>query len=505
MSLFIFICLNLLIFLSIMGVGKLTIKLTCLKDSLFDHYNILIFIIGLLAIGLLGIIYNYFFKIDDKIVILLIFIGLITYLALENKSFFQKKEILVTSGIISLSVIFSYLSQNNDDFFHYHYAAITDYKNNSVFEIIGSFKSMYNSYLLFLNSLFYITIIPQTIYSITSLFYSIIVFDLFKSYKRNRKIQNELASIYAILTLIFLLGVMNSYKEFGTDFVGQIIIILIFLIFFEKEHIIYKVKENNILNIILILSIFGIMNKISNSFILFLIFYFYLKVKEKKYFTINSLILLAPFVFWLSQNYILSNCLIWPISITCLENSQAAADEMWLVQIFARSLDSSTNPVMIGLAITDMNIKFKWVPLWFQSHFPKILETYVLYFLICIFPFIYLLINKNNRAIYYLKNILNYQKVNFIKPYFIFSIFSIFATMMWFFSSPGYRFAIIYNLNFILIILIPLWIIIFKSNYLFFKKSMNIILIISICFFVLNNIIKSYNFVNEYGLNWPLL
>ena len=86
MSLFIFICLNSLIFLSIMGLGKLTIKLTCLKDSLFDHYNILIFIIGLLSSGLLGIIYNYFFNIDDKIVILLIIQStiMISYISINS-------------------------------------------------------------------------------------------------------------------------------------------------------------------------------------------------------------------------------------------------------------------------------------------------------------------------------------------------------------------------------------------------------------------------------------
>ena len=50
---------------------------------------------------------------------------------------------------------------------------------------------------------------------------------------RNKKCNNIIATSYAFLIIIFLIGVTNSLKEFGTDFIGQIVILLIFLIFFE--------------------------------------------------------------------------------------------------------------------------------------------------------------------------------------------------------------------------------------------------------------------------------
>ena len=79
------------------------------------------------------------------------------------------------------------------------------------------------------------------------------------------------------------------------------------------------------------------------------------------------------------QNYNISGCLIWPIEITCFANNDKAIFESYLIESFAKG-DINTTIDVGG---------FNWINIWFKNHITKLVEIYLLFILIFIFPIIY--------------------------------------------------------------------------------------------------------------------
>ena len=141
---------------------------------------------------------------------------------------------------------------------------------------------------------------------------------------------------------------------------------------------------------------------------------------------------------------------------------------------------------------------YSWVPVWFMSHFPKILETYGVYFLLSIFPYLIYKLKYKSLAIKY-----QLFSINYHNSYFLFSLITIISNIVWFLNAPAYRFGIAYNLNLLAIILLPIWVYIFLNNRNFFLSSTRFLLIISVFIFIFFNIFKITKFIDRYGYEWP--
>ena len=72
-------------------------------------------------------------------------------------------------------------------------------------------------------------------------------------------------------------------------------------------------------------------------------------------------------------------------------------------------------------------------------------------------------------------------------------------------QAPAYRFGVFYNLNFIIIFLLFFWYNLIVTNKNLFFKTTQIILFISLVFFIFNNITKYKNYIDRHGLTWPNL
>jgi hypothetical protein len=123
---------------------------------------------------------------------------------------------------------------------------------------------------------------------------------------------------------------------------------------------VFVIKITNVLSILFLISIISI-KKILN-----------IEIKKYLFFSILPLL-------WVIQNYNISGCLIWPIEITCFTNNDKAIFETYLIESFAKG-DMNTNIDVEG---------FTWINTWFNNHIYKIAETYLLFFLIFLFPIIY--------------------------------------------------------------------------------------------------------------------
>lgn len=419
-------------FVSIIGYGLFLTQISKFKP-LFEKNIFHYFIMGLIVISTTTMLINIFIKLNNYYSIFIISLGIIffikNYLQIFNNFTAIIKYLILAC---SLSFVFSFYAGFNDDI-AYHYNTVLNFKNYNLFEIEHSRQISYNSNWLFLKSIFFITYLESSMFSISSLIYSIILIDLYANYKKTNDEKFYLISIYSFFCIVFLIGVTNMYKDFGTDMPGVLISIyillnFIYLILSEK-----KVTVNHILYLFLLLNFIFII-KITNSLVFFFLVTFLLIIKFKLRDLINYkfIIICIPLILWFFQNVIISGCIIWPITPLCFYNTGMSNNEMYLIESFAKG-DISTKMDVSG---------FEWISVWFNNHSTKMIETYLLYIILICIPLILFRLQKNN---FLLKKNINNKL--FLCFYLI--IPSILCNLIWFFYIPAYRFGIFYNLSFL--------------------------------------------------------
>ena len=497
-------------YISISGYGKLLIILFNFKNDLFRNIKIVEFFFGLILIGFFAVLYNFFYHLGDYFSYSIILIGLIIYSIFLINNRLEIGELFTIFPVLLIAIFFSFYSISNDDF-DYHFKTIIIFKENPIVVdllhlIDDGNKISFNSHWLIINSVYYLNKYPASVFCITSLLYSLAVCDFFRFYKNSFNTFNKLAVLYSFFIIIFLLGVINYQKEYGTDYPGQIIILIIFLIFFYKSDNLLNKNDHKIFYVMLLLAYFAVSIKLFNILIFILLFFIFLRLNNKIKIIFFSSLLSLPLFFWILQNYLISGCLLWPISITCFDNAAEAKNLFYEIEFFAKSLNHKANPSIDPLSkeqSLELIKNFNWVAIWFKSHFSKILEIYGIYFALLITPYFFLKKNKIRKKLSETKKNESFFNSSLNNPYIIFSLFSLIATMIWFIKSPAYRFAIGYNLNFLIIFLFPMWLKILKNNIKIYYISVRIILIISILFFLYKNINKIESYKERHGLYWP--
>ena len=216
-----YVFLSVIYLASIIGYGRF-FNLFFLKSNYFKEYQNLNFIFGLLILGIFSIIYNVFFKLSDSYSIAIITVGLIFYLINFIKENYKsslnlKKEITFILIIVIISFCFSFYSGLNNDY-GYHYDTIKIFKNNTLFEITHQRMRSYNSHWLLLNSIFYLSFNYSSLFILTGLIYSILLFDLFSLFNQKNKPRYDISILYAFFSLVFFIGVLNKSENYGTDF-----------------------------------------------------------------------------------------------------------------------------------------------------------------------------------------------------------------------------------------------------------------------------------------------
>ena len=488
-----YVLLNVIYLATIIGYGR-CFNLFFLKSNYFEEYQNLNFIFGLLILGIFSIIYNFFFKLSDYYSIIIITVGLIFYLInfIQKKNQFSlnlKKEIIFFLIIILISFCFSFYSGLNHDY-GYHYETIKIFKNKTLFEITHQRMISYNSHWLLLNSIFYLSFNYSSLFILTGLIYGILLFDLFSLFNQKNKPRYDTLILYAFFSLVFFIGVLNKSKDYGTDFPGAIICIYILLIFINLIENEENKADFKSFIIMFLLANFAFMVKITNFLVyIFICIAFFLLRKNFKVLVL-SLLLTFPIFLWMSQNFVISNCLIWPISSMCFDNVELAKREYYLVESFAKG--------DIGTSINTSG--FNWIIIWLNNHLNKIIETYLLYIFIISIP---LLFCKFKYKISYIKYFVEFYKNYKLKRLKSYLIPIIILNFIWFFLAPAYRFGVFYNLSLIIFLFIPFWVKIKKIELQTFKKSIKYILFIAVLFFVYENFTRIEHYNNKYGKMWP--
>ncbi len=287
MNLFLYLSFYTFILFSIVGYGNIFHKLFFRKEEINLGY---LGFFGIFFLLIISYTLNIFIPLSAYINLLILLIGLVSFLNFFYRKFYEMKINFSIIGTIFLFLIVFILSaKNHDDFPYYHFAyiqLITKFSNSLG---LGLFNHGFRtpSSIFYLSSLFYL---PKAGYNLIHL--APVFFLGFANYIFINKIYLNLKNkenFYIILLSLLSFSLVNIFfyrmAEHGTDRSAQIMILIIFIELLYLLNL--KKLDISLLNKILILIIITISLKAFYLiYIIFLLPILYYQ-KEKIYFLLN--------------------------------------------------------------------------------------------------------------------------------------------------------------------------------------------------------------------------
>ena len=482
------IILHYLIFLFIIYANGLFLQKVLINSHVINLNFFEQSIIGLIGTGFIALLLNFFFSLNDLFIYLNLFIGLIIIFFFKDKIEFKYNKSSKFFIILFLLLSFAniYGSGFSDDLNHYHGGYITNTDNHnyiiglnflhhhygysSIWLILHSYLNINNSFL-------------QDIHILNGIIFFLLIAYLFT--ENNEKSKHSSNYILYLISSIFIFFFILKYtrlKEFGLDRPG--ILIYCFLIYFAAKYE-FLIKQNlkdkeKFFFIILFVCLFITSVKIFllSCFLVPLIFI----IKSKSYDFIFSKIICIFYLLalcYLIKNVLISGCLVYPFSFTCLSDlpwnsKEIASNVLLLVEASTKSYDKYLG----SLNIIEYVNNFNWLSTWFQRNIEEF-NNYILTSLLTILLFF--ISSKTQKKIKF-----NYLELTIMLLFFI--------NIIIFLKSPVSRYHHVMFILFALSLTI-------LSNKLFLKKIFffKLIIILLVFFNFTKNFQRIYetNFYNN--------
>ncbi len=500
MNLFLYLSFYTLILFSIVGYGNIFHNLFFKNEKINLGY---LGFFGIFFLLIISYVLNIFIPLSAYTNVLILLIGLVSFLNFFYRKFYEMKINFFIIGIIFLLLIVFILSaKNHDDFPYYHFAyiqLITKFSNSLG---LGLFNHGFRtpSSIFYLSSLFYL---PKAGYSLIHL--APVFFLGFSNYIFINKIYLNLKNkenFYIILLSLSSLALANIFfyrmAEHGTDRSAQIIILIIFI---ELLQLINLKKINvSLLNKILILITITISLKafylIYAILLIPIVYYQKKKISFLIEFFRNKIFYLCLCLFFLVilTNFFNTGCLIYPLSFTCNEKliwaislEQVDAMNNWY-QLWSKGGATPSG----GVQNSDFYVQnFNWVSNWINVYFFNKVLDYLLGLLFLALIFFLAFFNWKDKT-----SFINKRK------YLILYLIVFILFYEWFYNHPALRYGG-YHLI-ILLIFLPLSLFIEKkiifNQYLI--KKVNVILAIIVLVFLSRNILRINKEIDVYSFNF---
>jgi hypothetical protein len=467
------------------------------KEIQIQNYD---FIYGIFLLSLISIFSNFFLPLE-KLTYLVCLIGFLIFVY----AFINKKIKINFFSLFLILFFFIFISHTQGvgyDTQLYHLQIIklkSSYK--SIFGISNledryAMNSSLHSFMALLNIMFKEL---KVIYIVNLIIYSFIFNEVFSK----DTIKKSLSKNFLVLT-IFLIMVYSLFHPFGNGTIlnnlgsPEVDIAASFL-FIYGCYLFLKFQESKtieLLKLLILISILILTIKINYLAILLLPIWIVLERKEYldyfKYFLASGLLIIG----WFTKSFIASGCLIFPISLTCINTNWSLSVEHVenyknIIKSFARD-----TPDRLKFGDFDHTIhSFDWFLPWFKEYFLKteiLYLTFVIIFLIFVTLLIIFLLNK---------------KIN-IQKYTLLLLLTLCLSLILWLQAPEIRFGYGTILSFLSIsILIFLQNIKFEIFTLRFSRVLTISMMSLLIIKNFNNIHNIHetfqrNFVYE---NWNLL
>lgn len=469
-----------------LALNRYVLKYNNISEGFFQT-----FFFGFIFLGFNVVLINFFLPINKFIgSLLLVFSILILIFEIYKNELRIKifKKIFILTIISFFLIAFSNVNRPDAGLYHLPYISILN-ENKIIFGISNlHFRFGHISIIQYISSAFNNYIIPIQSLSIpAALIFSSFIYFLFSSLRGNIKKKDYDNSLIFFLLIIISIYSYNRFSEYGNDTPAHIYLLLFFIYIVTK-----KKNEEYFPNIVLI-STFLLLIKPFMVILGFLIFYLFLKQKNKLDIYRNRKIIFSIFLLslWLIKNLFVSGCLIYPISSLCkkdliITDIKKTSLEEISGEAWSKDWNNYDNKIY---KIEDYNKKFRWTKTWYDNHFNVVIEKFspILIFLFLIFIFLFLSKQKIKK-----KKIL-------IENYFLISFFLLFV-FLWFVKFPLYR----YGSSFLIIFFVYL-ITLMTKNFEYSKREKNIeylfnfFLIIAILSFFGKNSLRIYQNLNSHN------
>jgi hypothetical protein len=449
---------------------------------------------GLIFLGILSLIVNFFVPLSKNINTIICLIIIISFF-FQNRSDFRnlKKIIISSSKVTFVAFVFISFSKNfNPDSFLYHLPytnLINDYKilpgstllhfrfgHTSIMQYVNA---VFNNQILGINGI----TIPISL--IFSFFFIFLLEEILKILKIKSSL--DLYNFYIILAFIFLCLRMNRYSDYGNDHPSTIFFIYFISIFIKNfNHFDLDVKKY-----LSIFASFIFTLKVFYFIPLILCAYLWLSKVNLKIFNVANNISVFLLVFWFLKNILVSGCVIYPVSFTCINNlpwydlsknyfinaNQISLEsEAWAKNWNThRKKETNLNKDINKNNSQKKYIKnFVWLQEWSNNHGKQIIKKIAPFLILVLILF---LISRKEIKISKFKNIKLFI--------FLFSI-NLFGLTLWFLKFPIMR----YGLAYIFIQIFLISFIFFRNKYL---TNIKFILIFCLLILTSKNLLRIYN------------
>ena len=482
-----YIFLTLSIF-SIIGYGALA----NIKQTKITSYNIFnYFFFGITILLIISIIYYYLFPNNKILNFLIILFGL--FLNYKLILFRDYKIIFLISLLLFIGIL---ISKTHEDFSVYHFQHIKELSDGYLKFGLSNLdpRYFYSSIFSYIQTLF---IFPYFNYNLINI-PTYLIFVCLVGYLFAEISKKKITSI-CLFFLIFLIVKFKRFSEFGYDYIGQFILIYIFI-----EYIYKNLTEKDIKNKVLgiIFFFYSVLIKVSNIYftpIILLLFSSKIRLIKKIFLNKNFLFFSILFLFIFTFNsFIKTGCLNYFIKQSCFEKKLTWSLDYKVIENtknlsinWARGFYHQDEK---KLNEEDYNYGFNWINNWFKKHFiPKVFPNIIIIFLI-LFVINFIICKKrikNNK----------YDKI---------IIYTFFSNLIWLYFFPQFRFGIA-GLSILSFLVFEK---IFHQSIEFNTYKMKVLIIISFLYFNLSNVQRIhdefyrndlYKFTNFPYFNLPKL
>lgn len=400
-------------------LNRLLIKEKKLPTKILEiKASILYPIIGIVYVGNILVITNFFIKLNSGVSYSVIFLTLLpNFLDTTKKGI----EISLNQFIYYLFIPAVLLVSSSDINFHYDAGYYHLNHQNWLREsniILGMTNIFWpfgiSSIYEYLSAMLWTSKSLVNIHYLSVVFihflYSFLFFNLFES--KNLKFRNAslLLIIFSILDNFGYSGGRNGFIYIQE--VAKQDISLSILIIFLSLVILYQLSKKKIkeidITLIPLFSLFILQIKVSGVIIFYLTFLFILYLLFNKITSLNRILLLnVPSIFlglvWLLKNYLISGCFIYPLSITCI-NSFAWFSKSDVIKVENYTTETSYSFMQYFLS---ENLKFNdWIFDFFNSfgvfsEYYKSFYTnfFISFLLICTLALLIFQVDKNSKFI----------------------------------------------------------------------------------------------------------
>ena len=335
-------------------------------------------IIGIFFSIFISVLTSYFYPHNFYHNIIFHLLGLVSFGFFFNSII--KKEILLSLVLLSLMISGIFIFKNHDDFPYYHLTYALNLSENSFLIGTGAFSHGFRtpSSIFYYHSLLYMPGIKFFLFHagpffILYFFNIIILSNIFEKLKNK-----EFNFIYflSLLSFIFINIVFYRISEHGTDRSSQILLVIIFLLFFEILYLNFK-KKNFIINLFLLTIALAASIKVLYYIYFSLMLILFLQKKiNLNYFTKQFTFLLILFLFsssFISKSFFSTGCLAYPAEKTCFEKFEWSIPKSTVKKMSTHYewwAKSGGGPNYKHNLSKEEYIKnFNWIQNWYEKHF----------------------------------------------------------------------------------------------------------------------------------------